>query len=514
MKRSLRITAGVAAAAAAVFYAAPFQNSPQPVTGLIPSGALLCLEAQDFHAELAEWNGSPEKQRWLASARYQGFARSNLFLKLGTAFTEFSTAAGFLPDWALADSLAGRESALALYDIGNLQFLYLTRISGARSMQSALWQSRAKYEARHAGKFDFFVRASGGRTVAFAAPDGYFILATREEYVAGALRLLSGEHLPTVLDDGWYKQSTAEAGTPGDLRLTMNLEALVKTPQFRSYWIQRNASEIRRYSAGIADIHRSGSEIREDRVFLKTADTSAIPGGAERLVRLAPESAAFYRAWSQPQADELASLIERKIWSPKILPPLNEEFAPDVQVDAPLAGGEADLETRIDQPPLAVQEDRTLQPLRDLLHAATLTSAIQVQSGEALADGVFVETPSVVVVEATTPWTPPAISTGLPYVHFEARGNLLLIGNSETLLRQVLDRVGRPAVNSDAMSIAAFRHTAAMADYRKIMAPLDRNAGFFSVDLASLSDVFRNVREVELRRRDLGSVVRETVSYR
>jgi hypothetical protein len=506
--------AAAAGGAAALFYAAPFQGTPQPVTGLIPPGALLCLEAQDFHAELSTWNRSPEKQRWLASTRYQGFARSNLFLKLAQAWDEFSSAAGFVPDWALADSIAGRESALALYDIGNLQFLYVTRLASARSMQSGLWQSRAKYETRHAGGFEFYVRTSGGRTVAFAAAGDCLFLATREEYVAGALRLLSGERLPTVMDDGWYKQSAAAAGAPGDIRLVMNLEELVKTPQFRSYWIQRNASEIRLYSAGIADIRRSGGEIREERVLIKKAETPAVAGSAERLARLAPDGAAFYRAWSQPAGDEIAGLIERKILAPRIAVPRNEDEAPDVEIDAPAAGDEADLETRIDQAPLAAQADLPVLPFRSLLHGASLTAALQIQTGEPLADGVFVDTPSVIVVESTGRWTVPAIETGLPYVQAAAVGNLLFVANSGELLRQVMDRVNRRAAASDATSIAVFRHAAARGDYLKIMNTLERTQGFFSGDIASLSDVFRDVGEVEVRTRDQGGVVRETVEYR
>jgi len=291
----------------------------------------------------------------------------------------------------------------------------------------------------------------------------------------------------------------------------MNLEELVKTPQFRSYWIQRNASEIRLYSAGVADIRRSGGEIREERVFLKKSETPAPAGGAERLAGLAPDGAAFYRAWSQPQGSDVADLIERKIIAPKITVALNGDYAPEVQVDTPSAGDEADLETRIDQPPLAVQSGLPAEPLRNLLRSASLIAALQIQSGEALPDGVFVQTPSVIVVEAAAPWDAPAVRTALPQATIE--GNLLLIGNSGEMLRQVIGRVNRRAAGSGATSIAVFRNSAAQADYRKIMTALEHGQGFFSTDLASLSDVFQNVREVEVRTRDQGSMVRETVYF-
>jgi hypothetical protein len=72
---------------------------------------------------------------------------------------------------------------------------------------------------------------------------------------------------------------------------------------------------------------------------------------------------------------------------------------------------------------------------------------------------------------------------------------------------------------SDAASVALFRHLAGRDDYRKIVSLLDHTQptgkpAFFSGDLWSLSAIFANVREVEIRKRDAGSTLRETVSYR
>src|SRR5208282_419972 len=101
---------------------------------------------------------SREKTKWLASDNYQVFSRSRLFLRLQEAQTQFATAAGAPPDMALLDSLAGGESALALYDIGNLEFLYITRMPSARAMQNVLWGNRAKFEPRKAADIPYYVR--------------------------------------------------------------------------------------------------------------------------------------------------------------------------------------------------------------------------------------------------------------------------------------------------------------------------------------------------------------------
>ena len=58
---------------------------------------MIYLESKNFHSQLNEWNQSALKRTWLASANYQVFSQSNLFQKLGGAYQEYGTVAGFLP---------------------------------------------------------------------------------------------------------------------------------------------------------------------------------------------------------------------------------------------------------------------------------------------------------------------------------------------------------------------------------------------------------------------------------
>jgi hypothetical protein len=550
MKKLIVAALAAGALITAVFYAAPFQGSPQPLARVFPSGALLYLEAKDFQAELHAWNTSDEQRRWLASAQYQGFQRSNLYLKLQQAWTEFTAAAGFLPDSALVASLAGGQSALGIYDIGNLEFLYVTRIPTARATETALWQSRAKYETRHAGNADFFVHIDSGRTVAFAATGDYLILGTREELVAGALRLLAGESLTPVAQEPWFADTTAAATAAGNLRLVTNLEALLKTPQYRSYWIQRNASEVRNYRAGIADLFRTGGEIREDRIYLRKNVAPAVAGVPDDLLRLAPDTAAFAHSWAHPTAAQLLALIEAKLLRPKVTSRISEDYAPTVETGGE-TGAESDLETRIDEAPVAAQSSIALDDLRRVLEAAPIDAALEVQSGERLPDGVFVETPTVLAIKSSANWDSRAVRNalsaaaaslwtvsasgtgwsahqrgartwyaldGLTPLEVAVDGNLLLLADSEPALSAAMDRLNLRPTPSDAASVALFRHLAGRDDYRKIVSLLDHTQptgkpAFFSGDLWSLSAIFANVREVEIRKRDAGSTLRETVSY-
>ncbi len=129
----------------------PAATPPESLAGLMPPGAMLYLEAKDFKSLLNDWNDSREKQLWLKSDNDRVFSRSRLFIKLQQAQSEFATAAGSVPDMAFTDSVAGGRSALGLYDVGHLQFLYITRMPSARVMESFLWKVREKFEPRKAG---------------------------------------------------------------------------------------------------------------------------------------------------------------------------------------------------------------------------------------------------------------------------------------------------------------------------------------------------------------------------
>ena len=66
----------------------PAQPPPRAggITALLPAGAALVLQAKDLASLVADWNGSAEKPAWLASANYEAFARSRVFLQLKGAY--------------------------------------------------------------------------------------------------------------------------------------------------------------------------------------------------------------------------------------------------------------------------------------------------------------------------------------------------------------------------------------------------------------------------------------------
>jgi hypothetical protein len=45
--------------------------------------------------------------------------------------------------------------------------------------------------------------------------------------------------------------------------MVLNLEKIVPSPYFRSYWVQRNVTEMKQYSSAVSDLYRSSQSYRE-----------------------------------------------------------------------------------------------------------------------------------------------------------------------------------------------------------------------------------------------------------
>jgi hypothetical protein len=539
--------------------------TPGTLTRVIPGGAVLVVQAKDLSSLVRDWNGSAQKATWLQSANYQAFARSRLFLRLEEAYGEFSTAAGVPPDMALVSEVAGGESALAIYDIGNLEFLYVTRLPAARAIENALWRQRGTYEPRTAAGQTFYVRTDpeSKRVVAFGTRDDYLLLATREDLLAGALARIGAQGQPSVEGDGWFARATAAAGPMGELRLVMNLDALTRQPHFRSYWIHRNVDELRAFASGVSDLTRTPTEIREQRLLIRAVEQPAPAATADALsgvIRLVPDTAGLYRAWTAPSGENARRLIMNEVIGTSGAVPGRPRTAPGValsaDVDGGVGGGEDDFESRIDEDVrVPLPTGYQTAALDALVGAEPLTAMLHVESTRPGADGVFVGRGSVIVLARSTAWPPGAAADalqraiepvwtksglglrwmatriraeafsqldGLEPLALAERGSLLFVANDAELLARVLESASRPAVAVDGGYAAGFRHAQERDRFGSMMRFIDRAAGsadgpeppFFSGNLAGLSETLARVGAASIVARDTGAGVSQTVIYR
>jgi hypothetical protein len=529
-----------------------------------PAGALLYLQAKDFSSLLSDWNSSPHKQEWVKSPNYEVFSNSRLLLRLKQASGQFTAVAGLPPDANFLKQMAGRQSLLAIYDIGKLQFLYITQLSATGAAQSGLWQTRAKFETRNAGGVTFFLRRDpeSGAEVTFAVNGDHLLLATREDIMAGALQLMAGSKDRTVEAEQWWSQAVAAAGPAGDLRMVLSLEKIVPSPYFRSYWIQRNITDMKQYSGAVSDLFRSGSEYREERVLLKkTAPTGAVPendgaGGVADLMRLVPPQAGVYEVKANPSYGDCFELLETKILAPHLGPAAAEKLAPQVALSNGETGSGSDLETRIDQVtvPQSVLSDSGA-PLKELFRKNRVRAILQVQSTERDKEGVFVRLHSGIALLGESDWNEiavrssliefvrPGLSAGQLGVEWQqrsgsqqlnglweldtaVRGKYLFVSDHSGLLNQLLGNLNQKIAQKPALFAAGFDHGRERENFGRLTGLLDRSGNesgisqgrghtpeFFSENIGSLSSTLAAVVSEKIVVRDAGDKVMQTVTY-
>ena len=546
---------------------AAFQSTPPevpPFSRYCPEGALLYVQAKDFSSLLSEWNDSPQKRQWVKSANYEVFSNSRLLLRLKGASDQFTAAAGLPPDANFLKQAAGRQSALAIYDIGKLQFLYITQLSSGSSMESALWRSRSRFETRNAAGTTFFFRRDleSGAEVAFAVSGDHLLLATREDLIAGALELIAGSKGRSTEAEQWWAQSVAAAGPAGDLRMVLNLEKIVPSPYFRSYWVQRNIAEMKEYSSAVSDLFRSDKQYREERVLMKkvvpaggTAENDGAAGVAE-LARLVPAEAGIYEVKANPSPADCFALLETKILAPDLGPPAAEKLASQVALTNGETGSGSDLETRIDQAavPQAVLGD-TGAPLKDLLRKNRVRALLQIQATERDKDGVFVRFHSAFGLLNESDWNEAAVRAslvdtakpsltagglgvewqgrqgtqelnGLWDLIIAVRGKYLFVSEHPALVDAMLAGMNRPVALNPALLVGGFDHGHERENFARMTGLLDRSGNdagaapqmghppeFFSQNLRSLSSTLSDVASEKIVVRDAGDKVLQTVTY-
>lgn len=539
-------------------YRAAAPGEPE-LSHFVPSGALLYLQAKDFASLLGDWDKSQEKENWLKSKNYDVFSQSRLLLRLQDASNEVSKAAGVPVGVDLLHQVAGKQSVLALYDIGKLQFLYITRLASADSMQSPLWQTRSQFETRTAGGVNFFYRQDpeSNREVAFAVTGDHLLLATREDLMAGALQLLAGDKAQCVETEPWWTRSVAAAGAPGDLRMVLNLEKIAPSSYFRSYWIQQNITDMKQYSAAVSDLMRSGKEYREERILLRKdaaheAPESKGPAAVAEILSLVPANTGIYEAKADPDGKECVELLTVKILAPHLGPAAPDKLAPQVQLGGGETGSASDLETRIDQPPTpnSVKGDSSA-PSQAVFAKNHVLAQLQLQSTERDSAGVFVRIHSAVAFRGEADWDEqavraalvefvrPGFTTGQLGVGWKAasgygvldglwplavavRGKYLIVSDNAAFLVSALEGLNKKPSASAAVFAAGFDHQHERENFVTLTKMLDLGSGvpqnggspeFFSENMASLSFTLKGVSSEKIVIHDAADRQTQTVVY-
>jgi hypothetical protein len=248
------------------------------LAGDLPRGALVYAQFQNLPELIKQWDQSQLKDRYLNSTNYQQLQHRHLALKLISRWEEFNNAVGFPIDLSAIGSSTDGAAAVGIYDIGQLDLLFVAPISDEKVALTQFFKSKDQFEETETSDGIAYyvqkVEADRGRqkqVLAFATLNGRFLLGTNEKLFLRALaNIKSRATKDSIADDPVFK-SLSQKVTPHFATVWVDQSRLNSDYYFKHYWLMQNVEELKNIRAGIFDLDRQESKWIERREFLTTA---------------------------------------------------------------------------------------------------------------------------------------------------------------------------------------------------------------------------------------------------
>jgi hypothetical protein len=318
---------------------------------LLPKGALAYVQARDLGKLLAQWRASSVHDRYYASDSFRAFRRSRLWAKLNERIREFEEGVGVTLTEDTVMQMAGKATAIALYDMGKLELVFVTELSAQQAAATPLLARKATFEARTtAAGQPYLVRelvTDGGRLrqgLCVATPPGKLVVTTSEALMQRTLDNLDGKGDDHVLASMGPTLAAAQGFTPHEVTLWTDLPRLRQQPYFGYYWVHgAKAPRLDEVEATLADLELTSEGLVERRWSLtsgRAVPAAFTPQQQPAVARLL--NAAPFAAVETLPAD--AADLPARVAVDLLLPPLRPVAAsepPRIRVIEDTASGTA-----------------------------------------------------------------------------------------------------------------------------------------------------------------------------
>src|SRR5262245_33596404 len=230
------------------------------LAGVMPRGAMLYIQAADLGALMKAWLASPVRSRFYDSPSFAVFEKSRVYLKLQDRKKDFGTAIGVGLDENRLAELAGRASAVSIYDIGNIELVFVSEVPRARAIASSLFKQAAQFQERSADGTLYYVRdvtTDGGRLnqqFCFAYVEGKLIVTTTEGLMIRAIGNAKAAGGESLLSDVVALADSAKGFTAHEVTMWLDQALLNRNHYFDNYWIHHNVNgALSNIEAGLLD---------------------------------------------------------------------------------------------------------------------------------------------------------------------------------------------------------------------------------------------------------------------
>lgn len=328
--KSLRVILFIAVAVFALSHQSDGQQARPlgeqlKLAGIMPKGAMVYLQVRDLGTLMKTWNASPTHEAFYNSASFKNFEKSNIYLKFQDRRKDFETALGFGLDEARLSELAGAASAVAIYDIGKVEMVFVTEVGREKAIATEMFKHVPQFQERTSNGLPYYVRdvsTDGGRLnqqFCFAYVAGKLVITTTEGLMIRSLANSKAGGDDAMMADVLSIANLAKGFAARDLTMWLDQPKLNSSRHFKSYWIYGNAGEksretLAKIESGLVDLRFAADGLNEQRWF-KTTDTvqSATAMTAEQAtayLRFVPADTQFVEMHSQVNSElnEAASL--------------------------------------------------------------------------------------------------------------------------------------------------------------------------------------------------------------
>ena len=280
------------------------KNEPFAQAKDFPRDALVYAQITDLPAFIKLWNESKLKEKYEESQNFEDFQKHHLAMKLVSRWEEFNASVGFPIDLETVSGIAENRAAVAVYDIGKLEFVFIAPMNDEIFNATKFFQNQANFEEQMledgASFYSCDVEADRGRQkqkLLFANLKGRFVLATSQKLLMRTLTNINGKSKKDRLIDEPLFSNLSEKLAPNLATVWVNQTALNKDYYFKYYWLMGNIKDLKNIRAGIFDFEIQEKLLIERREFLLNqakVNTKISPEKANQMLAVLPENIPFY----------------------------------------------------------------------------------------------------------------------------------------------------------------------------------------------------------------------------
>ena len=245
------------------------------IADYVPAAPVIYLEAESLKALADSVERLEAAEAFGKSAAPERYSKSKLSLKLADRAETLSEFLGEEVTLNKLLDLGTGRMGLALYDIGELEFLIIARKRPGTTRVARFVSSHQGFDKRRLADRDYYIKQDeSGMAFAFTETEDLLVLSNSIGLIEDVLKCMQDPAGPdSIYADERFRDLLAEQKlhpeVEGGLFMYLNQEAIAGTTYFKVYWVfgnQKALSGIR--AAGIWLEKRAGGGLAEHRLLL------------------------------------------------------------------------------------------------------------------------------------------------------------------------------------------------------------------------------------------------------